>query len=219
MSEGNDKQKPGAERRPDQGFTPQRDRRMILFSCLTLIVMSLVIFLMVRNRLVELADVTGAYAQVSFTAADTIRAEAAEIAADELVRDPKQHLAQWLTAVGTVAMVHDKKGELINWDNPNPALGSVYWLDCGLPVTAVKPLEPVCETGGDIRFWGQIALTDVEKLEFSDDIRQQVIARFNLEPGKQIAIFFASEIEQDGRLSPLGEEVDETGQLEHEMGN
>src|SRR5690606_33542442 len=114
----------------DPGFTPERDRRMILLSCVTLIVMSLIIFWMVQGKLQQLSDVTGAYAQVSFTAADTVRSNSTEMEAGELVAKPSQHTAQWIESSGTVAYVHDKKGDAISWDKPNAALGSVYWLEC-----------------------------------------------------------------------------------------
>lgn len=203
-----------APRKPDPGFTPERDRKMIMISCVTLLVMSLVIFLMVRKRLVELSDVTGAYAQVGFTAAETIRAEATPVNASELVSDPSGNTARWLESSGTVVIVHDKKGDPINWDSPNAALGSVYWLDSGLPVTAVKPQAPVGGEGESIRFWGQIAETDVGKLEFSEEMGPLVQQRFGLQDGDRIAIFFASEIELAGRDTPLGEEHDETAGLE-----
>ena len=199
--------------KPDPGFTPERDRRMIMLSCVTLLVMSLVIFLMVRKRLVELSDVTGAYAQVSFTAAETIRAEAEQVSASELVSDPASNTARWLESSGMVVIVHDKKGDQVNWDSPNAALGSVYWLDCGLPVTAVKPQAPVVREGESIRFWGQIAETEVSKLEFSEEMGPEVQQRFGLKEGDSIAIFFASEVEPAGRDTPLSEENDETAGL------
>ena len=204
---------------PPAGFTPERDRRLIMLSCLVLVVLSMFIFVLVRKRLVELRDVTGAYAQVSFTAADVIRTEAVEVAASRLAAEPGQHLAQWLTSSGTVVQLHDKKGQPIESMDSNPALGCVYWLDCGLPVTAVKPAGPVVGSGERIRFWGQIAETDVAKLEFSEEAGKAIRARFGLVDGERIAIFFASEIEAQGRDSPLREEHNELPELQDSGGS
>lgn len=189
---------------PASGFTPERDRKVIMLSCLMLVIVSMFIFALVRNRLVELKDVSGAYAQVAMTDTAAIRSEASELSDSELQTGPQQHLAKWLASSGTVVLMHDKKGRLIDVDNVNPALGCVYWLDSGLAVTAVKPAGPVCGPGEGIRFWGQIAETDVAKLEFSEEVAAQVQQRFGLQPQQRIAIFFASEIEAVDRDAVAG---------------
>ena len=219
MTQQDDSSRQPEGRAPGQGFTPERDRKMIMLSCGMLLVMSLAIFLMVNGRLRQLSDVTGAYAQVGLTAASTIREQATDVRAGFLIEEPNENTAQWLTSRGQVAMVHDKKGDPINWESPNAAMGSVYWLECGLPVTAVKPLAPVCEPGGYIRFWGQVAVTEVGKLEFSEELQEKVMQRFGLQEGQEIPIFFASEIELTERLSPLKEEVDLLEQQRHELGH
>ncbi|MEZ5337182.1 MAG: hypothetical protein R3F46_02870 [bacterium] len=196
----------------DPGFTPERDKRMIMLSCVTLILMTLAIFILVRKRLVELSDVTGAYTQVYMTDAEEIRSQAVAVDSAAIVADPAGHTAQWLSGSGTVLFIHDKKGAPINPDNPNSALGSVYWLDCGLPVTAVRPLAPVCGIGERIEFRGQVADTEVRRLEFADETGRQVLEHFGLQPQQHIAIFFASEIEPAGPSSPLNEEVDEVAE-------
>ncbi|MCB1221532.1 MAG: hypothetical protein H7A35_06905 [Planctomycetales bacterium] len=218
MSEDNTQQEQPQEPKrakyaPDPGFTAERDRRMIVLSCAVLVVMTLVIFLMVRHRYIQLKDVAPVNVQISMTDKQVIRDEASVVDPAAIVADPEGSLAVWTESSGSVLFVHDKKGDPINWDDPNPSLGTVYWLDCGLPVTAVKPQAPVTGVGGRIRFWGQVAATSTDKLEFSDSVASEVLPEFGIEPGQRIAIFFASEIEEEGRDTPLGEEIDPLAEI------
>jgi hypothetical protein len=208
MTEADKQQGPAASvPDPASGFTPERDRRMIMLSCVMLLVVSMFVFALVRGRLVELRDVSGAYAQVAMTDKDEIREQAVEVAAAELMASPEEHLAQWLESLGTVVLIHDKKGRPIDMENINPAMGCVYWLDCGLPVTEVRPRGPVRVEGESVRFWGQIAQTDVAKLELTEETALRLGELFGLQPDQRIPIFFASELTYDSDL-PFEEDID-----------